>query len=62
MIVGSKVNLHSRDGRNWEGWFTDPYGSGVASYLSVKGIQGAGVRATLKHVRSHQFCCLACGS
>jgi beta-glucosidase len=36
------------NGRNWEGWYADPYATGIAGYLSVKGIQDAGVIATAK--------------
>ncbi|KAF5367117.1 hypothetical protein D9758_003855 [Tetrapyrgos nigripes] len=30
-------------------WYADPYATGVASYLSVKGLQDSGVAATAKH-------------
>ncbi|KAI6779252.1 putative beta-glucosidase G [Emericellopsis cladophorae] len=36
-------------GRNWEGFSPDPYLSGVAMGLSVRGLQDAGVQATAKH-------------
>ncbi|KAI5778066.1 glycoside hydrolase family 3 protein [Geopyxis carbonaria] len=36
-------------GRNWEGFGSDPYLQGVASYESVLGIQSQGVIATAKH-------------
>ena len=33
-------------GRNWEGFGGDPYLSGWATEMTVKGIQDAGVQAT----------------
>ncbi|KAF2759088.1 avenacinase [Pseudovirgaria hyperparasitica] len=36
-------------GRNWEGFATDPYLSGVAMEETVLGLQAAGVQATSKH-------------
>ncbi|KAF2140973.1 glycoside hydrolase family 3 protein [Aplosporella prunicola CBS 121167] len=36
-------------GRNWEGFSTDPYLSGVGVELTVAGIQDAGVQAVTKH-------------
>jgi beta-glucosidase len=36
-------------GRNWEGFGGDAYLSGEGAYLSVKGIQDAGVQAIAKH-------------
>ncbi|KFY22088.1 hypothetical protein V493_06857 [Pseudogymnoascus sp. VKM F-4281 (FW-2241)] len=36
-------------GRNWEGFGADPYLQGVAAAETVKGIQGEGVMATIKH-------------
>ena len=33
----------------WEGFFADAYGTGEASYLTVKGLQDAGTIATAKH-------------
>lgn len=32
------------------GWYADPYASGEASYLSVRGLQSSGTCATSKHV------------
>lgn len=37
-----------RDSRSMLGWYADPYATGEASYLSVKGIQDAGVQACSK--------------
>ncbi|TGZ78166.1 glycoside hydrolase family 3 protein [Ascodesmis nigricans] len=36
-------------GRNWEGFGSDPYLQGVASYEAITGIQSQGVIATAKH-------------
>ncbi|KAM5349082.1 hypothetical protein ACJ41O_008905 [Fusarium nematophilum] len=36
-------------GRNWEGFGPDPYLQGVAGAETIKGIQGQGVMATIKH-------------
>ncbi|KKK12894.1 hypothetical protein ARAM_007475 [Aspergillus rambellii] len=36
-------------GRNWEGFGPDPYLSGVATALTVRGIQAKGVQACTKH-------------
>lgn len=36
------------DGRNWEGFGTDPYLSGQLVYETVQGMQGEGVISTVK--------------
>ncbi|KAL2840287.1 glycosyl hydrolase family 3 N terminal domain-containing protein [Aspergillus pseudoustus] len=36
-------------GRNWEGFSPDPYLSGVAMELGIRGLQDAGVQAVAKH-------------
>ncbi|OCF55403.1 beta-glucosidase [Kwoniella mangroviensis CBS 10435] len=36
-------------GRNWEGFGGDPYLSGWATEMSIRGLQDAGVQATVKH-------------
>ncbi|CRK20004.1 hypothetical protein BN1723_012015 [Verticillium longisporum] len=36
-------------GRNWEGFGSDPYLQGIAAAETIKGIQGEGVMATIKH-------------
>ncbi|THU93532.1 glycoside hydrolase [Dendrothele bispora CBS 962.96] len=48
-VTGGPLGRAPLGGRNWEGWSPDPYATGVASYLSVLGIQDAGVMATAKH-------------
>ncbi|KIY51895.1 hypothetical protein FISHEDRAFT_70390 [Fistulina hepatica ATCC 64428] len=48
-VTGGPLGRSPLDGRNWEGWFVDPYATGIASYLSVKGIQDSGVAAVAKH-------------
>lgn len=47
-VTGGPMGRAPAAGRNWEGWFADPYATGIAGYLSVKGIQDAGVIATAK--------------
>ncbi|KAF5331798.1 hypothetical protein D9758_016866 [Tetrapyrgos nigripes] len=47
-VTGGPLGRAVRMGRNWEGWWSDPYATGVASYLSVKGLQDSGVAATAK--------------
>ncbi|RPB08473.1 hypothetical protein P167DRAFT_608728 [Morchella conica CCBAS932] len=52
VLLGPSVGPLGRSpagGRNWEGFGSDPYLQGVAAYQSVKGIQDAGVQATIKH-------------
>ncbi|KAF5350410.1 hypothetical protein D9758_012464 [Tetrapyrgos nigripes] len=48
-VTGGPLGRAPRMGRNWEGWYADAYATGVASYLSVKGLQDSGVAATAKH-------------
>ncbi|KAH7008967.1 family 3 glycoside hydrolase, partial [Ilyonectria destructans] len=36
-------------GRNWEGWYADPYATGIASWHGVKGMLDAGVQTCSKH-------------
>ncbi|KIY46801.1 glycoside hydrolase [Fistulina hepatica ATCC 64428] len=48
-VTGGPLGRSPLDGRNWEGWFVDPYATGIASYLSVKGVQDSGVAAVAKH-------------
>ena len=36
-------------GRNWEGFGADPYLQGIASAVTIEGIQSSGVQATVKH-------------
>lgn len=36
-------------GRNWEGFGADPYLQGIAAAETIRGIQGEGVMATIKH-------------
>jgi beta-glucosidase len=48
-IGSSMIKLHvNRDPFSMIGWYADPYATGEASYLSVKGIQDAGVQACSK--------------
>lgn len=47
-VTGGPMGRAPAAGRNWEGWYADPYATGIAGYLSVKGIQDAGVIATAK--------------
>lgn len=41
-------------GRNWEGFSPDPYLSGVAMELGIKGLQNAGVQAVAKHLIANE--------
>jgi hypothetical protein len=41
-------------GRNWEGFSPDPYLSGVAMELGIKGLQDAGVQAVAKHLVANE--------
>ena len=41
-------------GRNWEGFSPDPYLSGVAMELGVRGLQDAGVQAVPKHLIANE--------
>ncbi|KAE8130674.1 glycoside hydrolase superfamily [Aspergillus pseudotamarii] len=47
--VGGPLGRTPYGGRNWEGFSPDPYLTGVAMESSVKGLQDAGVQATIKH-------------
>lgn len=48
-VTGGPLGRSPFMGRNWEGFFADPYGTGVASYETVKGLQAAGTIAVSKH-------------
>ncbi|EIM82192.1 uncharacterized protein STEHIDRAFT_124824 [Stereum hirsutum FP-91666 SS1] len=48
-VTGGPLGRSPLAGRNWEGWFVDPYATGEASYQSIKGLQDSGVAATSKH-------------
>lgn len=52
IILGPSVGPLGRSplgGRNWEGFGSDPYLSGVGAYQGVRGIQDAGAQACIKH-------------
>ncbi|KAI5455462.1 hypothetical protein NCC49_000272 [Naganishia albida] len=53
-VTGGPLGRAPRNGRNWEGWYADPYATGEASYWSVKGLQDAGVQATSKHYLAYE--------
>lgn len=55
-VIKLILSVPDRGGRNWEGWFADPYATGEASYVAVKGLQDQGVRAVSKHVRDTGLC------
>ena len=38
----------------WEGFFADAYGTGEATYLTVKGMQESGVITTAKHYMGYE--------
>ncbi|KZT68357.1 glycoside hydrolase family 3 protein [Daedalea quercina L-15889] len=48
-VTGGPLGRSPRDGRNFEGFFSDAYGTGEAAYLTVKGMQDAGILTTAKH-------------
>ena len=51
MILGPVVGPIGRvaeGGRNWEGFSSDPYHSGVLAYETVVGVQSVGVAASTK--------------
>ncbi|KAI1320321.1 glycoside hydrolase family 3 protein [Xylariaceae sp. FL0255] len=41
-------------GRNWEGFGSDPYLAGIAAAQSIRGMQDAGVMATIKHLVANE--------
>lgn len=43
------LGKNAAGGRNWEGFGVDPYLTGVATRVTVEGIQSNGVQATAKH-------------
>lgn len=47
-VAGGPLGRSPYDGRNWEGYGSDPYLHGLAAYWAVKGIQSNGVIATPK--------------
>ncbi|KAJ3762290.1 beta-D-xylosidase/beta-D-glucosidase [Lentinula raphanica] len=48
-VTGGPLGRTPLQGRAWEGFFADPYATGVASYHSVLGITHAGVATVAKH-------------
>ncbi|KAJ6782204.1 hypothetical protein PWT90_03709 [Aphanocladium album] len=52
VLLGPSVGPLGRmpaGGRNWEGYGPDPYLQGIAAAETIRGIQGEGVMATIKH-------------
>ncbi|CRL20762.1 Glycoside hydrolase, family 3, C-terminal [Penicillium camemberti] len=49
IITGGPLGRSPRGGRNWEGWYADPYATGIASWHGVKGLRDSGVQALAKH-------------
>ncbi|XWW94975.1 hypothetical protein V2A60_002925 [Cordyceps javanica] len=47
--VGGPLGRSAMGGRNWEGFSPDPYLTGVAMQLTVRGVQSQGVQANAKH-------------
>lgn len=43
------MGRHPLGGRNWEGFSTDPYLTGVAMERTIRGTQDEGVQAVAKH-------------
>ncbi|PWN46305.1 glycoside hydrolase [Ceraceosorus guamensis] len=48
-VTGGPLGRSPQGGRNWEGFATDEYLTGRASYVSVKDAQAAGIVAGAKH-------------
>jgi beta-glucosidase len=48
-VTDGPLGRAPRMGRNWEGFASDPYLTGEASYQTVVGLQSAGTLATSKH-------------
>ncbi|KAF7555596.1 hypothetical protein G7Z17_g2050 [Cylindrodendrum hubeiense] len=49
MVTGGPLGRSPKGGRNWEGWYADPYGTGIASWHGVRGMLDAGVQTCSKH-------------
>ena len=47
--VSGPLGRHAMGGRNWEGYSPDPYLAGIATALTVSGIQAEGVQTSSKH-------------
>ncbi|KAF4977295.1 hypothetical protein FZEAL_6183 [Fusarium zealandicum] len=47
--VAGPLGRSAYSGRNWEGFSPDPYLTGVAMEMTIRGHQDAGVQATAKH-------------
>ncbi|KAH8923646.1 glycoside hydrolase family 3 protein [Atractiella rhizophila] len=48
-VTGGPLGRSPWEGRNWEGFYSDPYGTGVAAYETVTGMRSSGVLTTAKH-------------
>ncbi|EPQ26186.1 uncharacterized protein PFL1_06122 [Pseudozyma flocculosa PF-1] len=53
-VTGGPLGRAPRGGRNWEGWGSDEYLSGEASYLTVKHAQQNGLMACSKHYIAYE--------
>ncbi|KAH7137830.1 glycoside hydrolase superfamily [Dactylonectria macrodidyma] len=49
MVTGGPLGRSPHGGRNWEGWYADPYATGIASWYGVRGFLDAGVQTCSKH-------------
>ncbi|KAJ6133532.1 Glycoside hydrolase family 3 [Penicillium samsonianum] len=49
IITGGPLGRSPKGGRNWEGWYADPYGTGIASWHGVRGLRDSGVQVLAKH-------------
>ena len=56
VLLAPTVNLHrsTRNGRNFENYAEDPFLAGKLSAAYIRGIQGAGVAATVKHFAGNE--------
>ncbi|CCG83028.1 Probable beta-glucosidase G [Taphrina deformans PYCC 5710] len=53
-VAGGPLGRTPYNGRNWEGYGSDPYLHGIAAYHGVRGIQDNGVIATPKHFIAYE--------
>lgn len=52
--VASPLGRHPLGGRNWEGFATDPFLTGVAMEQTIIGMQKSGIQACAKHIIGYE--------